>query len=193
MNKTRVDNILLEMISPKIKEIEEKFSRGEGLDENDVQLLLLKSQFNHINHLDDKLNEVTASVVNLEHKFEKLEQKVNIDIARLEEKLDTNIARLEEKLDTNIARLEEKLDTNIARLEEKIDSNKIELEEKFHTLEEKFHTLEQKFETFKEEMRGMFEKSQKEMLATINNTMKWYIGGAGVILVVLKMLDIFVK
>jgi SMC interacting uncharacterized protein involved in chromosome segregation len=171
MNKTRVDNILLEMISPKIKEIEEKFSRGEGLDENDVQLLLLKSQFNHINHLDDKLNEVTASVVNLEHKFEKLEQKVNIDIARLEEKLDTNIARLEEK----------------------IDSNKIELEEKFHTLEEKFHTLEQKFETFKEEMRGMFEKSQKEMLATINNTMKWYIGGAGVILVVLKMLDIFVK
>jgi len=160
MNKTRVDNILLEMISPKIKEIEEKFSRGEGLDENDVQLLLLKSQFNHINHLDDKLNEVTASVVNLEHKFEKLEQKVNSDIIRLEEK---------------------------------IDSNKIELEEKFHTLEEKFHTLEQKFETFKEEMRGMFEKSQKEMLATINNTMKWYIGGAGVILVVLKMLDIFVK
>jgi len=204
MDKTRVDNILLEMISPKIKEIEEKFSRGEGLDENDVQLLLLKSQFNHINHLDDKLNEVTASVVNLEHKFEKLEQQVNFDIARLEEKLDTNIARLEEKLDTNIARLEEKLDTNIerleekldtniSRLEEKIDMNKVELEEKFHTLEERFQTLEQKFETFKEEMRGMFEKSQKEMLATINNTMKWYIGGAGVILVVLKMLDIFVK
>jgi peptidoglycan hydrolase CwlO-like protein len=160
MNKTRVDNILLEMISPKIKEIEEKFSRGEGLDENDVELLLLKTQFNHINHLDDKLNEVTASVVNLEHKFEKLEQKVNADITRLEEK---------------------------------IDSNKVELEEKFHTLEQKFNTLEQKFETFKEEMRGMFEKSQKEMLATINNTMKWYIGGAGVILVVLKMLDIFIK
>jgi SMC interacting uncharacterized protein involved in chromosome segregation len=171
MDKTRVDNILLEMISPKIKEIEEKFSRGEGLDENDVQLLLLKSQFNHINHLDDKLNEVTASVVNLEHKFEKLEQQVNFDIARLEEKIDTNIARLEEK----------------------IDMNKVELEEKFHTLEQKFYTLEQKFETFKEEMRGMFEKSQKEMLATINNTMKWYIGGAGVILVVLKMLDIFIK
>ena len=182
MDKTRVDNILLEMISPKIKEIEEKFSRGEGLDENDVQLLLLKSQFNHINHLDDKLNEVTASVVNLEHKFEKLEQQVNFDIARLEEKIDTNIARLEEKIDTNIA-----------RLEEKIDMNKVELEEKFHTLEQKFYTLEQKFETFKEEMRGMFEKSQKEMLATINNTMKWYIGGAGVILVVLKMLDIFIK
>ena len=160
MNKTRVDNILVEMISPKIKDIEEKFSRGDGLNDDDVQLLLLKSQFNHINHLDDKLNEVTASVVNLEHKFEKLEQQVNFDIARLEEK---------------------------------IDMNKVELEEKFHTLEERFQTLEQKFETFKEEMRGMFEKSQKEMLATINNTMKWYIGGAGVILVVLKMLDIFVK
>jgi len=167
MNKTRVDNILVEMISPKIKDIEEKFSRGDGLNDDDVQLLLLKSQFNHINHLDDKLNEVTASVVNLEHKFEKLEQQVNFDIARLEEKIDMNKVELEEKFHT--------------------------LEEKFHTLEQKFETLEQKFETFKEEMRGMFEKSQKEMLQTINNTMKWYIGGAGVILVVLKMLDIFVK
>jgi predicted nuclease with TOPRIM domain len=167
MHKTRVDNILVEMISPKIKDIEEKFSRGDGLNDDDVQLLLLKSQFNHINHLDDKLNEVTASVVNLEHKFEKLEQQVNFDIARLEEKIDMNKVELEEKFHT--------------------------LEERFHTLEQKFETLEQKFETFKEEMRGMFEKSQKEMLQTINNTMKWYIGGAGVILVVLKMLDIFVK
>ena len=70
MNKTRVDDMLIEMISPKIKEIEEKFSAGKGLNQEDINTLLLKSQYNHINHLDDKLNEVTASVVALEEKFD---------------------------------------------------------------------------------------------------------------------------
>ena len=48
MNKTKVDDMLIEMISPRIKEIEEKFSRGEGLDQEDINTLLLKSQYNHI-------------------------------------------------------------------------------------------------------------------------------------------------
>ena len=75
MNKTRVDDMLIEMISPKIKEIEEKFSNGQGLNQEDINTLLLKSQYNHINHLDDKLDEVTASVVELENKFSGLENK----------------------------------------------------------------------------------------------------------------------
>ena len=70
MDKTRVDDMLIEMITPKVKEIEEKFGRGEGLTQEDINTLLLKSQYNHINHLDNKLNEVTASVVALEYKFD---------------------------------------------------------------------------------------------------------------------------
>jgi hypothetical protein len=62
MNKTKVDDMLIEMISPRIKEIEEKFSHGEGLDQEDINTLLLKSQYNHINHQDEKLDEVTADV-----------------------------------------------------------------------------------------------------------------------------------
>ncbi|MCX7897046.1 MAG: hypothetical protein N2441_07315, partial [Rhodocyclaceae bacterium] len=62
MTATRVDDMLIEMISPKIAEIEGKFSRGEGLTQDDINTLLLKSQYNHINHLDQKLDEVTAAV-----------------------------------------------------------------------------------------------------------------------------------
>ncbi len=62
MNKTRVDDLIIEMIQPKIIEIETKFSKGEGLTQDDINTLMLKSQYNHINHLDDKLNEVTADV-----------------------------------------------------------------------------------------------------------------------------------
>ncbi len=79
MNKTNVDDMLIEMVTPKVKEIEERFSQGKGLSQDDINTLLLKSQYNHINHLDLKLNEVTDSVIALENKFDgkfsKLESK----------------------------------------------------------------------------------------------------------------------
>jgi len=70
MNKIKSDDMLIEMITPKVKEIEEKFGNGEGLTQDDINTLLLKSQYNHINHLDDKLNEVTADVASLKGEFE---------------------------------------------------------------------------------------------------------------------------
>jgi len=72
MNKTKVDDLLIEMIQPKITEIEKKFSSGEGLNQEDINTLLLKSQYNHINHLDQKLNEVTADVASLKGDFASL-------------------------------------------------------------------------------------------------------------------------
>lgn len=69
MNKTKVDDMLIEMITPKVKEIEEKFGNGEGLTQDDINTLLLKSQYNHINHLDTKLDEVTADVASLKDDF----------------------------------------------------------------------------------------------------------------------------
>jgi uncharacterized coiled-coil DUF342 family protein len=69
MNKTNVDSILIEMITPKVKEIEERFGRGEGLSGEDINTLLLKAQYNHINHLDEKLNEVVADVASLKGEF----------------------------------------------------------------------------------------------------------------------------
>ena len=89
MNKTRVDDMLIEMISPKIKEIEEKFSAGKGLNQEDINTLLLKSQYNHINHLDNKLNEVTSSVLALEDKFGGLENKFDL----LNEKIEHTIQK----------------------------------------------------------------------------------------------------
>ena len=89
MDKTRVDDMLIDMISPKIKEIEEKFSSEKGLNQEDINTLLLKSQYNHINHLDDKLNEVTQSVVALENKFVGLENKFDL----LNEKIEHTIQK----------------------------------------------------------------------------------------------------
>ena len=77
MDKTKVDDMLIEMITPKVKEIEKKFGNGEGLTQEDINTLLLKSQYNHINHLDMKLNEVTADVASLKGEFSSLKGEFN--------------------------------------------------------------------------------------------------------------------
>jgi len=118
MNKTRVDDMLIEMIAPKIKEIEEKFSAGKGLNQEDINTLLLKSQYNHINHLDEKLNEVTASVIALENKFDgkfnELENKFDGKFNKLENRfigLENRFIGLENKFDL----LNEKIEHTIQK------------------------------------------------------------------------------
>jgi len=77
MNKTKVDDMLMEMIQPKVDEIEKKFNGGKGLTQEDINTLLLKSQYNHINHLDQKLDEVTADVASLKGEFNSLKGEFN--------------------------------------------------------------------------------------------------------------------
>ncbi len=93
MNKTNVDEMLLQMIEPKLREIQERFSRGEGLGSDDINTLLLKSQFNHINHLDEKLNEVTADVSSLKTDFKLLETKVDARLSTFEANIEFKIQK----------------------------------------------------------------------------------------------------
>lgn len=83
IKQTKIDNMLIEIISPKLKEIEERFSKGEGLSNEDTNTLLLKSQFNHINHLDQKLNEVTDDEASLKLDFSNLRAGVKTDMVTM--------------------------------------------------------------------------------------------------------------
>ena len=107
MNKTAMDDMLIEMIEPKIQEINKKFTSGKALSQDDINTLLLKSQYNHINHLDDKLNETVESVKKLETNFEVLKSDVNGRLNQFEERLNT----FEEKLNT----FEQKIEATIQK------------------------------------------------------------------------------
>lgn len=109
-HKSKIEDMLLEMIQPKLTEIEERFSRGEGLNGEDVNTLLLKSQFNHINHLDLRLDKVVADVSSLKADFKQLETK----FAGLENKFEV----LETKFDALESRLDAKIDSLIAQFNE---------------------------------------------------------------------------
>jgi predicted nucleic acid-binding Zn-ribbon protein len=116
-HKSKIEDMLLEMIQPKLTEIEERFSRGEGLNGEDVNTLLLKSQFNHINHLDLRLDEVVADVASLKTDFKQLENK----FTGLENKfmgLENKFEVLETKFDALESRLDAKIDSLIAQFNE---------------------------------------------------------------------------
>ena len=72
---TKIEHQLLEMIQPRIQLIENKFSNGEALSDQDVNTLLLKSAFNHINHFEMRLDELAADVAQLRLDFSELEVK----------------------------------------------------------------------------------------------------------------------
>jgi len=95
MDKTKVDDMLIEMITPKVKQIEEKFGNNEALSQDDINTLLLKSQYNHINHLDRKLDEVTQDVNSLKQDFKILEQNVEKKFEVFEQKFETFERRFE--------------------------------------------------------------------------------------------------
>ncbi len=75
--KTKVDDMMIHMIRPKLDKIKTRFCNGEGLSGEDINMLLLEAQINHINHLDLRLNEVTADVAHLKVEFKRLETKVD--------------------------------------------------------------------------------------------------------------------
>jgi len=175
MNKTHVDDMLIEMITPKVKQIEEKFGNGEGLTQDDINTLLLKSQYNHINHLDIKLDEVTADVASLKGEFHEFKNEVNIDLKEFKNGIDAEFKEFKNEINTEFSNL--RGDFQLLRGEFQTFKMEIMAEN-----EKRFGSMDAKFESLKTDIQ-----------TTINNTMKWYIGGTGVILVALKSLDIFVK
>jgi len=114
--KTKVDDFLIEMISPKVREIEEKFSSNQPLTQDDINTLLLKSQYNHINHLDRKLDEVTADVASLKKDFIVLENRFDL----LEANVNKRFEVFEQRFET--------------------------FEQRFETFEQRFETFEQTIE-----------------------------------------------
>ncbi len=181
MNKTKVDDMLIEMIAPKIKEIEEKFSGGGALTQDDINTLLLKSQYNHINHLDIKLNEVVGSVLALEHKFTHLEQKFN----HLEQKLTGDMASLEQKLTGDMASLEQKLTGDMANLEQKLTGDMASLEQK---LTSDMASLEQKVSS---DIANLEQKIEASIQKALNKNMMALIVVIGAFLTLSKIIDKF--
>lgn len=136
--KTKVDDFLIKGIEPEVTRIEQDIAAGKSVSRDDINLLLLKAQYNHINHLDEKVEEMVGRMNRLE----------------------------------------------------------LSVEQRISAMENKFAELKTEFAGLKTEFAGLkteFANQKADMQEAITNTIKWYIGGVGVVIVALKLLDIVVK
>ncbi|KZY89310.1 hypothetical protein [Oleiphilus sp. HI0086] len=168
MDKTKVDDMLIQMIQPKLEEIETRFSNGEGLSSEDINTLLLKSQYNHINHLDEKLNEVTDSVASLKGEFAGLKG----EFAGLK----GEFAGLKGEFSD-------------------LKGDFTGLRGEFVGLKGEFKLLEQKvnkgFELMGARMDAFEKRIELKISEAINKNMRWSIGLIALIVTVLKLADTF--
>ena len=184
MNKTRVDDMLIEMITPKIKEIEEKFSQGTGLNSEDINTLLLKSQYNHINHLDTKLDEAVADVASLKSEFSSLKGEFT--------GLKGGFSSLKGEFTG--------LKGEFTDLKEEFSSLKGEftgLKGEFIDLKGEFSSLKGDFELLRVDLYSRFDNLEQKIESNIqkalNKNMMQLIIVLGAFATVFKMLDIFTK
>ena len=117
MDQTKVDDMLIEMITPKVTEIQQKFSDGGSLTQDDINTLLLKSQYNHINHLDLKLNEVVSDVASLKGEFTQLETSLRGDMSQLEISIRGEFNQLKVELNSKFDLLTSKFDLSNKNME----------------------------------------------------------------------------
>ncbi len=120
MKNTKIENQLLEMIQPRIQLIENKFSNGEELSDQDVNTLLLKSAFNHINHFEMRLDDLAADVAQLRLDFSGLEGKFHELEGRFHE-LEGRFHALEAKFQALEARFET-LEARFVSFESRIEA-----------------------------------------------------------------------
>ena len=72
----------------------------------DINTLLLKSQYNHINHLDEKLDEVTADVAGLKGEFNGLKGEFSLlksDVKLLGTSVNTRFDLFEKNIELKIS------------------------------------------------------------------------------------------
>jgi predicted nuclease with TOPRIM domain len=201
MKKTdKIENQLLEMIQPRIQLIENKFSNGEALSYQDVNTLLLKSAFNHMNHFDLRLDEVAENVEQLRTDFYGIEGR----ILKLEDRflvLESRFIVLEGKfqiMESKFHELEGRftvLGGRFIALEGRftvLEGRFIALERRFHELENRFYALEGKFQT----LEARFVSFEAKIEATIEKTMKshikWTLGLMTFCLTLFKIIDLVV-
>lgn len=169
---TKIENQLMEMIQPKIQFIENKFSNGEALSEQDVSTLLIKSAFIQINHLDERIDAIAADIAQLRLDFCELVGKF--------EQLGIRYLKLESRFDILESRFD-KLENRLDKLENSLDK----LEDRLLALEVRFEAFEARFETMEARIQTSIEKA-------IRTNIRWTLGLITFSLTLIKIVELII-
>ena len=113
------DKLLLELLQTHYEKARDRFSEGKHTHE-DLTIIILKHQTNHIAHLDADLR---GAIATLDKRVDDLDKKVDSSFAVLDKKIDDSFAVLDKKIDDSFAVLDKKIDKSFAVLDKRIDTS----------------------------------------------------------------------
>ena len=126
------DNRLLKKaISNTAQKAERNLSKGQSIEANDAQAILIKSQMDYIEHIDQ---DVQVKIVDLRK-----------DISALDKKF-------EKKFDDIELKFEKKFDSIELKFEKRFDSIEMKFEKRFDSIEKKFDNIGLKFDGLRKDM-----------------------------------------
>jgi HD-GYP domain-containing protein (c-di-GMP phosphodiesterase class II) len=175
-------NIYLEIIDRESGKIEERFSNGENLSSDDLHTIALKGQFKHIEILEKSLE-------NIETNFEEIENYLDSRKNEIVKKFQT----LEEKFEGFKASIREDGEKKVLEFKSENEKRFREIDSMFSKIENSNDGKLKDIEVALSRLEAKIESGEKEIGKEIVNTVKWYIGGIGAILVSLKLLDLLLK
>lgn len=193
MDKTKIDQMLINMIQPRVKEIETRFAQGAQLDHDDVNTLLLKSQYNHINHLDQKLDEVTADVASLKDDFKTLGgefKDLKGEVKDLKGEVNHRFNLLEERIEAS----DKNTDNRITALEKTNDIRMTAIEKSIAASDKHLDVRITAFEKSNDARLTSLETNLAlKVSEAINKNMRWSIALIALLVAALKLTEILVK
>jgi uncharacterized coiled-coil DUF342 family protein len=176
------ENIYLEIVSKESSKIEEKFSNGESLSPDDIHTLAIKSQYKHIDRLDGTLTKLENQFNGVEKQLEEKKGEIILKSQKLIEKFDGLKASLQEEGDRRIVEIKGENEKRFRDIDKTLSEFKVDINRRYGDIETRLAQLE-----------VVIEKSQKNIGRDLTNTVRWYIAGTGLILIIMKSLDIFLK
>ena len=140
--------------------VQVKLANREVLSQNDMLVLVLKAQTNHIHHLGKNLHdEIVASRQDMDRRFDQVDKRID--------QVDKRIDQVEKRIDQMEKRIEQ-IDKHLDQVDKRLD----QMDKNFERVDKRFEQSDRRFEQ-------MQQQSQQQFQMTIERTdslMKWPIG-----------------
>ncbi len=182
--KEDIDNYLLQAIEPEVKKALEKLKKRQALRLQDIMVLLLKSQFNHIQHIDKEQTILKNEFRKLKEDFNKLRldfQELRNEFVVHKKDIDSKFTLFKEDITSRFAVFKEDITSQFTAFKEDITLQ-------FTAFKE---DITSQFTTFKEDIIGRFQTLETNIYRSQANLIKWLVAALIALGLIGKLIDKF--
>ena len=122
-----IDNLLLESIEPEVAKALKKLKNKQALKLHDIMVLLLKSQFNHIQHIDKEQTLLKKEFYNLKNEFNTFKEDITNKFNTFKDDITNKFNTFKEDITNKFNTFKEDITNRFQQLEVNIYKSQVNL------------------------------------------------------------------